>query len=158
MARQNSDVMFSSQDWLLCRLGGEFLLNHIKRPEDGRCYFQVTADGQPIKIQRTLFTECFYVLAMAELARASNLSKYRVRNFNSEQKCFCCCCCCCCGFALLRFVCFFVFLAGDLAYVNWRETPGIENDRKDKFFHNSHPGNNVLVQSCIYKSYRATSF
>ena len=58
--------------------GGEFLLNHIKRPEDGRCYFQVTAEGQPIKIQRTVFTECFYTLAMAELARASNLPKYRV--------------------------------------------------------------------------------
>lgn len=61
-------------------LGGEFLLNHIKRPDDGRCYFQVTAEGEPIKIQRTIFTECFYVIAMAELARASNLSKYKVRN------------------------------------------------------------------------------
>ena len=60
--------------------GGEFLLNHIKRPDDGRCYFQVTAEGQPIKIQRTIFTECFYVIAMAELARASNLSRYKVRN------------------------------------------------------------------------------
>ncbi|XP_020629032.1 N-acylglucosamine 2-epimerase-like [Orbicella faveolata] len=57
--------------------GGEFLLNHIKRPDDGRCYFQVTAEGEPIKIQRTIFTECFYVIAMAELARASNLSKYK---------------------------------------------------------------------------------
>ena len=60
--------------------GGEFLLNHIKRPDDGRCYFQVTAEGEPIKIQRTIFTECFYVIAMAELARASSLSKYKVRN------------------------------------------------------------------------------
>lgn len=66
--------------------GGEFLLNHIKRPEDGRCYFQVTAEGQPIKIQRTIFTECFYVIAMAELARASNLSRYKVRNLS--LKCF----------------------------------------------------------------------
>lgn len=57
--------------------GGEFLLNHIKRPEDGRCYFQVTAEGQPIKIQKTLFTECYYALAMAELARATSLKKYR---------------------------------------------------------------------------------
>lgn len=67
-------------------LGGEFLLNHIKRPEDGRCYFQVTAEGQPIKMQRTIFTECFYVIAMAELARASNLSKYRVRKLTQILK------------------------------------------------------------------------
>lgn len=60
--------------------GGEFLLNHIKRPEDGRCYFQVTAEGQPIKIQKTLFTECYYALAMAELARATSVKKYRVRD------------------------------------------------------------------------------
>ena len=66
------------QFYLFYIVGGEFLLNHIKRPEDGRCYFQVTAEGQPIKIQRTVFTECFYTLAMAELARASNLPKYRV--------------------------------------------------------------------------------
>ena len=65
--------------------GGEFLLNHIKRPDDGRCYFQVTAEGQPIKIQRTIFTECFYVIAMAELARASNLSRYQVRNLTLEK-------------------------------------------------------------------------
>lgn len=57
--------------------GGEFLLNHIKNPEDGRCYFQVTAEGKPIKIQRTIFTECFYAIAMAELYRASNLIKYK---------------------------------------------------------------------------------
>lgn len=65
--------------------GGEFLLNHIKNPEDGRCYFQVTAEGKPIKIQRTIFTECFYAIAMAELYRASNLIKYKVGTRLSTQ-------------------------------------------------------------------------
>lgn len=52
-------------------------MKHIKR-EDGKCYFQVTAEGEPVKMQRTLFTECFYAMAMAELGRATNQSKYTV--------------------------------------------------------------------------------
>lgn len=65
------------------------MLNHIKNPEDGRCYFQVTAEGKPIKIQRTIFTECFYAIAMAELYRASNLIKYKVgTRFVSLSNCF----------------------------------------------------------------------
>ena len=50
-------------------------------------------------------------------------------------------------FYFASFCLFFVFLAGDLAYVNRRENAGIENDRKDKFFHNSHPGNNAQLRS-----------
>ena len=36
-------------------------------------------------MQRTIFTECFYVIAMAELARASNLSRYKVRDLTPKH-------------------------------------------------------------------------
>ena len=52
-------------------------MKHVKRP-DGRCYFQLTTKGEPEKMQRTLFTECFYAMAMAELGRATNQEKYKV--------------------------------------------------------------------------------
>ncbi|EDO37790.1 predicted protein [Nematostella vectensis] len=58
--------------------GGEFIMKHLKRSEDGRCYFQVTREGKPVKIQRKLFTECFYAMAMAELGRATGNLKYTV--------------------------------------------------------------------------------
>lgn len=53
-------------------------MKNFMRQEDGRCYFQVTADGRPIKLQRKLFTECFYAMAMAELGRATDVQKYKV--------------------------------------------------------------------------------
>lgn len=53
-------------------------MKNFKRQEDGRCYFQVAADGKPIKLQRKLFTECFYAMAMAELGHATNIQKYKV--------------------------------------------------------------------------------
>ncbi|XP_031553219.1 N-acylglucosamine 2-epimerase-like [Actinia tenebrosa] len=59
--------------------GAEFLMKHVSRQEDGRCYFQVTADGKPIKLQRKLFTECFYAMAMAELGRAMDMQKYKIQ-------------------------------------------------------------------------------
>jgi N-acylglucosamine 2-epimerase len=59
--------------------GAKFLTkNFLCKKDGGRCYFQVTADGKPIKTQRKLFTECFYVMAMAELGRATNIQKYKV--------------------------------------------------------------------------------
>ncbi len=57
--------------WLeLARLGMDFLRKHALAP-NGRVYFALTADGQPIYQQRKLFSECFYALALAEHARAA---------------------------------------------------------------------------------------
>ena len=36
---------------------GTFLMNKVKIPETGKCYFAVTREGNPIKIQRTIFSE-----------------------------------------------------------------------------------------------------
>lgn len=58
-------------EWLaMARSGAEFLRKYAKR-EDGRVYFALTADGKPVAMQRKIFSECFYVMAFAEFARAS---------------------------------------------------------------------------------------
>lgn len=54
----------------LARLGMDFMRKHVQRP-DGRCYFSLTRDGKPVFIQRKPFSECFYVMALAEYARAT---------------------------------------------------------------------------------------
>lgn len=57
--------------WLeMARLGMDFLRTHAARP-DGRVYFALTADGRPVYLQRKVFTECFYVMALAEYGRAA---------------------------------------------------------------------------------------
>lgn len=60
-------------------LGGEFLLQWVKVEGENRCYFAVTEDGRPVKLQRKPYTECFYTMAMAELHRATREKKYQVR-------------------------------------------------------------------------------
>lgn len=36
-----------------------------------KCAFCLTRDGKAVKIQRTIFSECFYILAMDELSRVT---------------------------------------------------------------------------------------
>ena len=58
--------------WLaMARLGVDFLRNRAAR-SDGRVYFSMTADGKPIYLQRKIFTECFYAMALAEFSRAAD--------------------------------------------------------------------------------------
>lgn len=40
----------------------------------------MTAEGKHIKIQRNIFSECFYVLGMSEMYRASKIEIYKVNN------------------------------------------------------------------------------
>ena len=87
--------MLGRQVWMYCRLYNEmeryqkheildaarkaadFLRNHVKR-DDNRCYFCVTNDGKPVKLQRTIFSECFFVMAMAEAGKATGDNLYKV--------------------------------------------------------------------------------
>jgi N-acylglucosamine 2-epimerase len=58
-------------EWLdLARSGVAFLRQHAIRP-DGRVFFSLAADGQPCYLQRKIFSECFYVMALAGYARAA---------------------------------------------------------------------------------------
>jgi N-acylglucosamine 2-epimerase len=66
-------------EWLdIATQGARFLRNHARRKEDGRVYFSMTEDGQPIQLQRKIFSECFYIMAFAEYSRASGDQSYMV--------------------------------------------------------------------------------
>ena len=43
---------------------------------DGRMYFEVTADGKPVRKRRYVFSECFAAIAMSEYAIASGDKSY----------------------------------------------------------------------------------
>ncbi len=65
----------SKPEWLeMARLGMDFLRDHALRP-DGRVYFALSQTGEPVKLQRKIFGECFYVMALAEYARATDDAK-----------------------------------------------------------------------------------
>ena len=59
------------QEWLDgAKLGYEFLNKHCF-DADGRMFFHVTREGQPIRKRRYFFSETFYVIACAAYAKAS---------------------------------------------------------------------------------------
>lgn len=43
---------------------------------DGRMYFEVTADGRPLRKRRYVFSECFAIIAMSEYALATGNAEY----------------------------------------------------------------------------------
>lgn len=53
----------------------DFIINHCTN-EDGRMYFEVTADGTPLRMRRYLFSECFAAIAMSEYSIASGKQEY----------------------------------------------------------------------------------
>ncbi len=66
-------------EWLkMARLGADFLMKHAIR-SDGRVYFSMTEDGKPMSIQRKIFSECFWIMAMAEFSRATGDDSYMQR-------------------------------------------------------------------------------
>uniref|UniRef100_A0A452V536 N-acylglucosamine 2-epimerase n=1 Tax=Ursus maritimus TaxID=29073 RepID=A0A452V536_URSMA len=84
------------QVWMYCRLyrklerfrspalldsakaGGEFLLRYARvAPPGKKCAFVLTRDGRPVKVQRTVFSECFYTMAMNELWRVTGEACYQ---------------------------------------------------------------------------------
>jgi N-acylglucosamine 2-epimerase len=57
-------------EWLeAAALGARFLRDRCRRP-DRRVWFCVTRDGRPVQLQRKIYSECFYVMALAQYARA----------------------------------------------------------------------------------------
>lgn len=55
--------------------GGAFLRKFARVPGTSsgqwKCAFCLTRDGKAVKIQRTIFSECFYIMAMDELSRVT---------------------------------------------------------------------------------------
>jgi len=63
--------------WLeIAKIGMDFLTNHAER-EDGRVYFEMTQNGTPIYLQRKIFSECFFTMALAEYSLATSSDRYR---------------------------------------------------------------------------------
>ena len=59
------------QEWLEgARMGYEFLNKHCF-DSDGKMFFHVTREGNPIRKRRYFFSETFYVIAAAAYAKAS---------------------------------------------------------------------------------------
>ncbi len=58
--------------------GGEFLIKNFKIPDVGKIYFSTNVYGEPSKIQRTLFGEVYYVMAMSGLVNATGDKKFWV--------------------------------------------------------------------------------
>lgn len=54
----------------------DFIEAHCFDPEDGRMYFEVMADGTPLRKRRYVFSECFAAIAMSEYALASGDKTY----------------------------------------------------------------------------------
>ncbi|KAM8934233.1 N-acylglucosamine 2-epimerase [Pelodytes ibericus] len=84
------------QVWMYCRLyrkvpkyskqeildaaikGGRFLLDHARPSTDSlKCAFVVARGGKAVKVQRTIFSECFFVMAMDELWRTTHEELYK---------------------------------------------------------------------------------
>jgi len=53
-------------------------MTHFKDPVSKKVYFSTTREGKPTKMQRTIFAEVFYCMAMAGLTKATQQSKYKV--------------------------------------------------------------------------------
>ncbi|XP_048738728.1 N-acylglucosamine 2-epimerase-like [Ostrea edulis] len=74
----NEMERFRNEDLLQGAIrGADFLMKNVRDPDTYKCSLIVTREGNPIKIQRTLFSECFYLMAMSEVARATGIEKYK---------------------------------------------------------------------------------
>ena len=65
------------QRWLdISRMGIDFLRKHALT-ENHRVYFATNREGKGIQIQRKIFSECFYVMALNQFAKVSGESVYK---------------------------------------------------------------------------------
>ncbi len=73
-------------EWLeLAIHGGRFLDEHCFDRTDGRMWFHLTREGQPIRKRRYAFSESFAAIAYGELAKATGDSQYiekAIRSFD----------------------------------------------------------------------------
>lgn len=71
-------------EWLeLAKHGADFLDQYCFDPEDGRMWFHVTREGQPIRKRRYAFSESFAAIAYGELAKATGDEQYAQKARNA---------------------------------------------------------------------------
>jgi N-acylglucosamine 2-epimerase len=74
-ARLHNEVS-QEKGWLeLAQHGLDFIRRH-GRTDEGRVFFALTRDGRPIHIQRKIYSEVFFLMALTEMARATNRQEY----------------------------------------------------------------------------------
>lgn len=54
----------------------DFIEKHCADPSDNHYYFSVTAEGQPVRKRRYVFSDCFAAIAFAEYSKASGDASY----------------------------------------------------------------------------------
>jgi N-acylglucosamine 2-epimerase len=65
------------EEWLeLAKHGAEFLDQYCFDPSDGRMWFHLTREGEPIRKRRYAFSESFAAIAYGELAKATGEEEY----------------------------------------------------------------------------------
>lgn len=69
----------NNQEWLMASKSCiDFIIDHCT-DANGRMYFEVKADGTPLRMRRYLFSESFAAIAMAEYAKATGDMSYAHR-------------------------------------------------------------------------------
>jgi N-acylglucosamine 2-epimerase len=58
------------KEWLETAVHGLDFMNRHALLENGRVYFSLNKHGGPVYLQRKIFTECFYTMALAEYGKA----------------------------------------------------------------------------------------
>jgi N-acylglucosamine 2-epimerase len=80
------NTVHKDEKWLsIAEIGAKFLLEKTIR-EDCRVYFSVTEDGKGLWMQRKIFSECFWIMALAEYSRASGEESYLIHAENLLEK------------------------------------------------------------------------
>ena len=75
------------EEWLEgARSGIEFMERHCFDPSDGRMWFHVTRDGQPIRKRRYAFSESFAAIAFGEYAKATESDAHAARASSAFER------------------------------------------------------------------------
>ncbi|XP_069141116.1 N-acylglucosamine 2-epimerase-like [Argopecten irradians] len=83
----NEVERFRRDDILQAALKGmKFLQKYAKDPQTSKCHLVLTQDGKAVKNQRSIFSECFYLMALSEMGRASGDSTYATEALQMMDK------------------------------------------------------------------------
>lgn len=73
-----------TDEWMNAANAGVKFLDEKCVDSDGRMFFQVTREGKPLRKRRYMYSESFYVVAMAEYGLATGNNEY----LEKAQKCY----------------------------------------------------------------------
>ena len=64
------NVLEKRDSWIEAARCGVDFIRKYGRDDNGRVYFSVSREGRPVFMQRKIFAECFYIMALDEYSRA----------------------------------------------------------------------------------------